>query len=447
LIKKFLSLFLFVLASNLLYAQDEINFLDPEQKVQSIRFQEVNNLIVIPIDVNGKQLSFILDTGVNKTILFNLAPSDSLELKDIEKITLQGLGDGQAIEALISKNNNISIQNYKGKKEDIYVILTDKFDVSAKMGVTIHGIIGYRLLKNSIVHVNYKTKKINFYNPKYFKYPSCRKCEVFPLQFYRSKPYIDVQIQLDTMGNEKTDVKMLIDSGGSEAIWLFENSKDVIQTPKKSFRDLLGEGLSGSIFGNKSRIEEIALGKFKIKKPTVSFLDSSSTFNARQFRDRNGSIGGNILKRFKLWIDYPNSKITFKKNGSFSGGFEYNMSGIDVVYNGQVLVKEKASKTVGQFNLSEDNVDISTVSLFINYKYMFKPSYKVNKIVPGSPADLAGLKADDIILDINNVKVHNFSLKQLIGKFQERDGKRIRMRVQRGGDEIIKVDFRLKKRI
>ena len=128
---------------------------------------------------------------------------------------------------------------------------------------------------------------------------------------------------------------MLIDSGGSDSLWLFENTKDEIKTPKRFFNDILGEGLSGTIYGNRSRIPEFKLGRFTIKSPTVSFLDSISTFNARKFKERNGSIGSNILKRFKVWIDYPNKKITLKKNGSFKNGFNYNMSGLGVIYNGQ----------------------------------------------------------------------------------------------------------------
>ena len=83
------------------------------------------------------------------------------------------------------------------------------------------------------------------------------------------------------------------------------------------------------------------IGQFQILEPTVSFLDSISTKNARRYTERNGSIGNNILKRFKVWIDYRHKKIMLKKNGSFKGGFEYNMSGIEVVYNGKVLVEEK----------------------------------------------------------------------------------------------------------
>ena len=185
----------------------------------------INNLIVIPIEINGKQLSFILDTGVNKTILFNLTKNDSLGLKNVKKVTLQGLGSGKPVEALISKKNKFRIRNLMSTNEELFVILKDKFNVSARMGVTIHGIIGYNLLKNVIAKINYNTKKITFYNPKTFSYSKCRKCEVFPLQFYRNKPYLDAEVQLDTIGNKMTKVKMLIDSGGSDALWLFEKTK------------------------------------------------------------------------------------------------------------------------------------------------------------------------------------------------------------------------------
>ena len=55
---------------------------------------------------------------------------------------------------------------------------------------------------------------------------------------------------------------MLLDSGGSDALWLFENSKKEIKTPKKFFNDILGEGLSGIIYGNRSRIPRLKIGGF-----------------------------------------------------------------------------------------------------------------------------------------------------------------------------------------
>lgn len=421
-------------------------FYGAHQDVQSVRFQSINNLIVLPLDINGNHLFFILDTGVDKTILFNISQNDSIGLNNVEKISLQGLGEGEPVEALLSKGNRIKIKNFVSSNEDIYVIIKDKFDVSSKMGVTIHGVIGNSIFKDAIVKINYKSKRIYFYNPELFTYDDCRKCETFPLEFYRNKPYVNAKVQLDTVGNVKTDVKLLIDTGGSDAIWLFENTKEVIRTPKRFFHDVLGEGLSGTIYGNRSRIKNISFGKFSIKNPTVSFLDSTSTFYARQFKSRNGSIGGNILKRFKVWIDYPNKKITLKKNGSFRGGFEYNMSGLDVVYNGKILVKELEEILADEFENTQSRSRFNTISFVSNYSFRFKPSYIIDKVLKDSPGDLAGLKKGDIILSINGEKTHKYTLKELLGKFQERDNKKIHLVVKRGF-KVLKFDFRLVRKI
>ena len=233
--------------------------------------------------------------------------------------------------AILSKNNKMKVKGLIAYNESIYVILKDFFDLSSKMGTTIHGIIGYNLLRNFVVKINYRSKKIDFYNPHTHTYKECRKCEILPIQFYRKKPFINVQLQLDTLGTKLTPVKMLVDSGGSDAIWLFENSKSEIKTPKRFFNDILGEGLSGSILGRRSRIPKLKIGRFEIKKPTVSFLDSLSTLNARKFKSRNGSLGGNILKRFTVWLDYSKKQIMFKKNDSFKADFNYNMSGLDIL--------------------------------------------------------------------------------------------------------------------
>ncbi len=427
-------------------AQFSFELYGNNQKFQSVRFKHINNLIVIPLEVNGMQLSFILDTGVDKTILFNISKNDSIGLRDVKKITLQGLGGGKPVEALLSESNTMKIGNFVSTNENVYVILKDKFDVSGRMGVTIHGVIGYRLLKDAIIKINYRTKKICFYNPKIFKYRKYKKYDAFPLQFYRNKPYVNVKVQLDSTTDVKTDVKLLIDTGGSDAIWLFENTKEEIKTPKHHFKDILGEGLSGTIYGNRGRIKSISLGKFTIKNPTVSFLDSISTYYARQFKRRNGSIGGNILSRFKIWIDYPNKQILLKKNASFKGGFEYNMSGISAVYNGKVLVKELETNKTTQFGVDDESKTRNIISFVSNYVFRFKPSYVIDNVLEGSPGDIAGLKKGDIIIEINGKNTHEYTLKQLLGIFQERDNKKIKIVIERNF-KVLKFQFRLIKRI
>nr|WP_298993677.1 aspartyl protease family protein [uncultured Polaribacter sp.] len=430
---------------NITNSQEGFRFLNQNKKTERIRFKFINNLIVIPLKINGKKLSFILDSGVSKTILFNITQNDSIGLNSVEKVSLRGLGKGEPVEALLSKNNKLSLKNIVSYDETIYVIVRDYFDLSSKMGTTIHGIIGYNLLSNYVVKINYKNRYIDFYDPENYELKRCRKCETFPLNFYRKKPFIDAKVQLDTIGDKLTDVKLLIDSGGSDAIWLFEHTKPEIVTPINHFNDILGEGLSGSIYGNRSRISTFKLGSFIIEQPTVSFLDSISTKNARMYKERNGSIGSNILKRFIVWFNYANNTITFKKNGSFKKGFNYNMSGLDVVYNGKQLVKEEDVRSYSDaYNQSVSSTN--SVKFITSFSYKFKPSYRIRNIVANSPADKAGLKVDDIILRLNNKPAHEYQLGEIIQKFQEKDGKRIKITVDRKGEKL-KFQFRLEKKV
>jgi len=411
---------------------------------EDIRFQFINNLIVIPIKVNNKKLNFILDSGVNKTIVFNSSKVDTILSNFEYKYKLKGLGKGLPVNAIVSKNNLFRINNLIAVNKNVYVILKDDFDLSSKMGITIHGVIGYDIFSDLILRINYKSKKIRFYNPSKYKQKKCSNCEVLPLTIFQKKPYVDVTVKLNN-NSKKVPIKMLIDSGGSDAIWLFEFSNKNIVTPENFFTDFLGVGLSGTVYGKRSRISSLGLGKFSLNKPTVSFLDTLSTKEARKFNKRNGSIGAGILKRFTVWFDYPNNRLMLKKNSSFNEVFNYNMSGLEIVYDGKILVEESTRNYAELSRGTQDpNGNRNSVSLIENYVYKFKPNFKISNVLEGSPADLAGVMKDDILIKINGNPIYNFQLHEIISIFQEKENKLIRLTLMRNNKKI-KTEFKLKK--
>ena len=88
LIKKLIIiLFLVFNNSNIVFGQSRFQFPNKHRNFQKLSFQLINNIIVIPVEVNNTKLSFILDTGVDKTILFSLSENDSLGLKNVKKIS------------------------------------------------------------------------------------------------------------------------------------------------------------------------------------------------------------------------------------------------------------------------------------------------------------------------------------------------------------------------
>ncbi|MFZ2429525.1 MAG: PDZ domain-containing protein [Lutibacter sp.] len=415
-----------------------------EAEMQSISFKLSNNLIIFPIEVNGRPLNFILDSGVGATLLFNLYSKDSVLLLNMAKIKLQGLGSEESVEAVLSKGNLFTFGNIRGYNQSLYLILDDSFDLSSKLGITIHGIIGYELFKDFVVDINYGTKRIKFYNADKYKHKVCKKCEMLDLDFFKLKPYINVGIKSDPISTKIIPVKLLVDSGGSDALWLFENSHPDILAPKKFFNDFLGEGLSGTVYGKRTYIVALVIGKFELKEPTVSFPDSSSISYALQFEERNGSLGASVLKRFNVTFDYRNKKILFKKGSYFKEPFRYNMSGIELVYNGKQLVKEQNYASIGLADgkATEKNTVISDY----NYKYTFKPSYKIHNLRAGSPAYDAGLLAGDIVIKINGKFTHEMELDEIVEKFFQKENTKISLVVERYGKDY-EYHFLLKDRL
>lgn len=419
-------------------AQGSFDIVGARNDKSVIPFKLVNNMIVIEASINGQELSFLVDTGIKKTILFNVEVSDSLMLKNVKNVALRGLGEGSELSAISSNGNLFRCQDIVNPGLSLFMITDNLFDLSAKMGIDIHGIIGGDLFDDFVVKINYASQKLTFYDPETYDYPKCKTCETFPLDFYGNKPFIDIYVT-NQEGTEHK-VKLLIDSGGGDSLWLFPDSDPNIYVPEKNFDDYLGRGLSGDIYGKRAKLKEIRIGSFLIFDANVSYPDSTSMVTMYLNRDRNGSLGAGILKRFHVIMDYPNSRITLKKNSKFyNEPFLYNKSGIEIVYGGEMLVKEKRSR-IGEI---DGEKSVSILDIVYSYGLTYKPSFKISVVRWGSPAHLAGLRAGDIILEINGKAAYMMKMEEVIHVFSQKAEKRIRMLVDRNGQHL-NYEFTLK---
>lgn len=402
-----------------------------------ISFRLINNLVVIPVDVNGTMLTFLLDTGVKSTIMFSVSEVDSLQLNNATSVKLRGLGAGGTIPALRSKNNRIKIGDAVDDNHTLYVIFDKSLNLSTRMGIPVHGIIGYEFFKNLVVKTNYTSKKLTFYNPITYQAEKCNKCELFDLIFQNKKAYIDIDVEASGFSKEVT---LLIDSGSSDAIWIFDEKDFIDTTLKKSFDDFLGQGLSGSIFGKRSKLAKINIGSFELKNVKVAFPDKKSMGNIKFFDEREGSLGGDILKRFTVIYNYPDKTISLKKNAQFKAPFHYNMSGITLKHDGVVVVKEKS--TVNN-SVNTDASSAVSISLSDIYSFYLAPRFIVSEIREGSPAALTGILKGDEIISVNGKDTYRYELRDLIGLFASRAGKKIMLKIKRN-EIVFKKKFYLK---
>ena len=115
-----------------------------------------------------------------------------------------------------------------------------------------------------------------------------------------------------------------MDTGNSDALWLFKDKTTNISIPDKTITDFLGKGFSGSIFGVRGRITNFTFGNNKFENPLVTFPDSTSIKSVNFVNNRVGSVGGEVLSRFSIIFDYKNSKIYTRPNHRIADQFIYN---------------------------------------------------------------------------------------------------------------------------
>lgn len=410
-------------------AQSGFEVLNNKKKI-NIPFRQINNLIFLDLKVNDVNLTFLLDTGVAETLLFSLENKD-ITFENVEKVRFTGLGGSNYIEGLKSTKNKVVVaKNLIDFNHDIYIILDENFNFSSHVGIPVNGIIGYHFFKNHLIKIDYNKHIITVYNDKFSPEKKFKSFEKIPMSIEGQKPYINAEVQ-----QTKTffSAKMLIDLGNSDAIWLFPNRIPNFNYNKPNIDDFLGRGFNGDIFGKRSRIHAIKIGSTLLEKPIAAMPSAESVQSMNFAKDRIGSIGSDVLKRFIIAQDYKNRIFYLKKTSAINNPFRFNMSGLDIKHDG--MKWEKDLVRVDLPKLSENNNEkgkrIEVSQSEFQYKFVLKPEYSVAGVREDSPGFLAGIQKGDKLVEINGKKVSDMSLQQINEIFMSEENKFIKIRLLR----------------
>ncbi|MDC6351801.1 aspartyl protease family protein [Zeaxanthinibacter sp. PT1] len=407
-----------------------------------VKFELINNLIVVPVEVNGTPLSFILDTGVNKPIIFSITDQDSVSLNNVRAITIRGLGEGEPIEALSSVGNEFRIKDIVNPNQQVYVVLDRDLNFSTSLGINVHGIIGYDLFRDFVVEINYSAQHIKFHDPRYYQKKKSKRSETLPLTIIDNKAYLDGAV---VFANDKeVAVNLLVDTGSSDAVWLFQDLEKGLGVPDSYYEDFLGKGLNGDIFGKRTKVEKVRIGSFVLADAKAAFPEMNSFSSIKDLGNRNGSLGGEILRRFNVVFDYRAGEVTLKKNNLFREPFRYNLSGIEVQHNGMRYVAESLADASGVAYQEDDSFGNVQLLLENRTRLSLVPEIIVSTIRAGSPAAEAGLQEGDVILAVNGKPVHRYKIQEIIQMLNEREGKQVRVLIERYNKDLL-FSFVLKK--
>jgi hypothetical protein len=423
-------LYFFLFSITSVFCQSEFKINSNKKRIV-IPFKLINNLIFIPIKVNGEELTFLLDTGVEETILFSLDDKEQIQFFHIEQIQLKGLGSNEAVEAYKSSKNKMDANGFVDLEHEIYIVLDQEFNFSSQVGIPVNGIIGYHFFKHHKIEINYETKKVIVYaddNQKISKQLN-RSFKKDNISLEENKPYFVSTIQQD---EKQVPSKLLLDTGNSDALWIFLNKTKSFVKPEKTIHDFLGRGFSGDIFGLRGRINSFSFGSTTFKNPIATFPDSTSIKSVNFVPSRIGSIGGEVLSRFKIVFDYKNNVIYTQPNDKLNDPFNFNMSGIEVEHAGLEWTKETFQNS-GEGIKVFTSTDDERVQNNLQIRFELKPVFKIASVRANSNAEKSGLKKGDRILKINGKNVRELTIEKINEILKSEEGKNIKMEVERNG--------------
>lgn len=373
-------------------AQEE--FIEPSRFITRFPFKLYTGGVIVmegQLHPFKDTLNFILDTG---------SGGISIDSTTAIYFGLKGTPSNRIIRG-IAGIRNVSFLNNKTLKlpgieiDSLNFHINDYSILTAVYGERIDGIIGYSVLSRYIMKVNYDSTMIEFWTKGAMKYPRGG---------YLLKPTINtLPVQtLKVRDGKAVTARFLYDMGAGLNMMLSTDflKDSMLLHKKRKLYAKQAEGLGGKIDMHMTVIKEVKLGPYKFRKVPVYVFDDA--YNITSYPSLGGILGNDILRRFNVIINYEKRDIHLLPNGHFNDSFDYSYSGIELYQVNGIII--------------------------------------VGDVARDSPAEIAGVKEDDVVVAVNN----NFSqvLQQYKASIQT-TGSRLKLIINRNG-ELLSFDFKVK---
>lgn len=371
-----------------------------------IPFEFENNFIIIEVVFNKIfPLKFIFDTGAEHTILTKRQVPDLLGIEFEREFRILGSDMKTELIAYLCRNIRLDIPDkVVAPREAILVLDDDYFRFEEFAGVNVHGILGGNTFSKYIIRINYQRQIITLLEREYFDPPA--HYQKIDLEVFRNKPYLTTLLRLQN--DSIVPVKLLLDTGAGLSLMLFPNTHSSLTVPPNVVSGNLGMGLGGYLEGVIGRVKSLKINELELPGVLTWFQEIDTSLNREHLNKRNGIIGNRLLSRFHLILDFGGEVAWFKPAKNFDRLFDYDRSGLSVVAGGTGL----------------------------NH-------FSVQQVLPGSPADEAGLQPGDRILKVGRLPAPFWSLAEIQRKLEGKPGRRVRLKIRRG-EEVMKKTVELR---
>jgi Aspartyl protease len=292
------------------------------QHLTSIPFELSGNLVFIRARINDfEPLRFLLDTGSEVSLI---TPEQVKALG----LSLQGRSaTGVPSNYDFVKDIVLDIGGLKITNATFVALSLDSLQLGA--GERIDGILAGDLFNQFVVDINYAARVVNFHAPNTFQYHG--RGVTLPIKVEHNSPWVAVTVM--QAGSEAVEGKFLVDTGAGASIYLdqpFVAIHKFLMPPKAL--EASGVSVEGEAREHIGRLKQIGLSKFVINNSLARFSQNSTGEQAGA--GYAGTVGGGILRRFRIIFDYSRQQIILAPNAHFTEPDEMTMSGLGIVSTG-----------------------------------------------------------------------------------------------------------------
>jgi hypothetical protein len=351
----------------------------------TLPFDYIDNRVFVEVHLNGKgPYHFLLDTGADLALSDRVARELKLPIEDAGETSGVGEHRQRAGRARIPE---LTLGDLRLTGLDAYVLPDN--DQSNVFGTKpLDGILGQPVFERLVVKHEYANHRLVFTDPTKFTYTGTGT--VIPIDRPVQIPVIDAQ--LDGISG-----RYGVDTGARSSLLLygpFCERNHLREKYNAHFEGVTGWGIGGPVRSLLARAHEFKIGNQTIHDPILRLSTQKSGLTTSS--SMAGLIGPDILSQFDVTFDYSRHRMILEPNQNHGRPDSYDRAGV----------------WMGQGDGTFTAIDV----------------------IPGGPADQAGLKTGDIILAIDGKSTRDLILPDVREKIRRTaPGQKITLLVESAG--------------